>query len=109
MAVSPLVAEAYGAGRKTQIEQIARQGLLLSLLLGIPMMFLIGHLDSVMIHLGQAAPTVALADGYLDFILWGIFPALGFPMLRGFVSALSQAYAVVAIVILGTLVNVTGN
>lgn len=109
MAVSPLVAEAYGAGRKTQIEQIARQGLWLSLVLCIPMMFLIGHLDSVMLHLGQAAPTVALADGYLDFILWGIFPALGFAMLRGFISALSQAHALMVIVILGTLVNLTGN
>jgi len=109
MAVSPLVAEAYGAGRKTQIEQIARQGLWLSLLLGIPMMFLIGQLDSVMLYLGQAERTVALADRYLDFILWGIFPAFGFAMLRGYLSALSQAHAVMAIVIFGTLVNVTGN
>lgn len=109
MAVSPLVAEAYGAGQKTQIVQIARQGLWLSLLLGIPMMFVIGHLDTVMLHLGQAKNTVALADGYLNFILWGIFPALGFAMLRGYVSALSQAQVVTVIVVIGTLFNITGN
>ncbi|AFZ32299.1 MATE efflux family protein [Gloeocapsa sp. PCC 7428] len=109
IAVSPLVAIAYGGGHKTQIEQIARQGLWLSLLLGIPMMFLIGHLDAVMVHLGQAKTTVALADGYLNLILWGIFPALGFAMLRSYVSALSQARPVMVIVFLGTLVNVTGN
>lgn len=109
MAVSPLVAEAYGAGRKTQVEQIARQGLWLSLLIGIPMMFLIGHLDSVMLHFGQAAPTVALADKFLDFILWGIFPALGFAVLRSIVSALSQAHLVTIIVIVGTLFNIVGN
>ncbi|MFQ4143637.1 MATE family efflux transporter [Chlorogloeopsis sp. ULAP02] len=109
MAVSPLVAEAYGAGRKTQIEQIARQGLWLSLLFGIPMMFMIGHLDSVMILFGQAQQTVALADRYLDFILWGTFPALGFAMLRSYVSALSQARPVMTIVVVGTLVNVIGN
>lgn len=109
MSVSPLVAEAHGAGRKTQVEQIARQGLLLSLLLGIPMMFVISHLNAVMIHLGQAERTVMLADGYLDYILWGIFPALGFAMLRGYVSALLQARPVMMIVLLGTIANITGN
>lgn len=109
MAVSPLVAEAYGSGRKMQVEQIARQGLWLSLILSIPMMFLIGHLDSLMLHFGQVAPTVALADGFLDFILWGIFPALGFVVLRSFVSALSQAHLVTIIVIMGTIFNAIGN
>jgi MATE family multidrug resistance protein len=109
MSVSPLVAEAYGAGRKTLVEQIARQGLWLSLLLGIPMMLFIEHLNSVMIHLGQSEQMVMLADGYLDNILWGIFPALGFAMLRGYVSALSQARPVMIIVIFGTLVNIIGN
>jgi MATE family multidrug resistance protein len=109
MSVSPLVAEAYGAGRKTQVEQIARQGLWLSVMIGIPMMLVISHLNAVMIHLGQSERTVMLADGYLDYILWGFFPAIGFAMLRGYVSALSQARPVMIIVILGTIVNVTGN
>ncbi|BAU15319.1 MATE efflux family protein [Leptolyngbya sp. NIES-3755] len=109
MAVSPLVAEAYGAGRKTQVEQIARQGLWLSILIGIPMMAVISHLNSVMLHLGQAERTVMMADGYLDYILWGFFPAIGFAMLRGYVSALSQARPVMMIVVLGTIVNIIGN
>jgi MATE family multidrug resistance protein len=109
MSVSPLVAEAYGAGRRTQVEQIARQGLGLSLIIGIPMMLVIGHLNSVMIHLGQTERTVMLADHYLDYILWGFFPAIGFAMLRGYVSALSQARPVMTIVVLSTLVNITGN
>jgi MATE family multidrug resistance protein len=57
MSVSPLVAEAYGAGRKNQVEQIARQGLWLSFIIGIPMMLVISHLNSVMLHLGQAERT----------------------------------------------------
>jgi MATE family multidrug resistance protein len=109
MAVSPLVAEAYGAGRKTQIEQIARQGLWLSLFLGIPLMFVIGHLGAVLLFLKQPALIVSLADRYFNFILWGIFPALGFAMLRGYVSALSQAHVLTVIVIIGTLFNIMGN
>ncbi len=109
MAVSPLVAEAYGAGRRSQIEQIARQGLWLSLLLGIPMMVLTRHLDTVLLMLGQPASLTTLAFPYFNFILWGIVPALGFAMLRGYVSALSQAHIVTVIVIIGTLFNITGN
>jgi multidrug resistance protein, MATE family len=40
MGVTPLIAEAYGANRPTQIALIARQGLWLSLILTIPMMLL---------------------------------------------------------------------
>lgn len=109
MAVSPLVAEAYGAGRKSQIAQIARQGLWLSLLLGLPLMFVIGQLDTALIMLRQSPAVVGLASNYFDFILWGIFPALGFAMLRGYVSALSQAHVVTIIVIAGTLFNIAGN
>jgi multidrug resistance protein, MATE family len=109
MGVSPLVAEAYGAGKKTRIEQIARQGLWLTLLLGIPMAIAIAHFDAWMRQLGQAPTTVALANTYLDIMLWGFFPALGFAMLRGLVSGLSQARPIMTIVVAGTLFNITGN
>jgi multidrug resistance protein, MATE family len=109
MTVSPLVAAAYGAGQKAKVEQIARQGLWLTLFLGVPLMVAIGHLDAVLRFLHQPAPLVFLADRYFDFILWGIFPALGFAMLRGYVSALSQAHVVTVIVIVGTVFNIAGN
>ncbi|MGL4882821.1 MAG: MATE family efflux transporter, partial [Waterburya sp.] len=109
MGVSPLVAEAYGAGQKTQIEKLARQGFWLVLLLSIPMMVAIAHLDSLMLHLGQAQTTVILANTYLDIILWGFFPALGFAMLRGVVSGLSHARPMMLIVITGTVFNIIGN
>lgn len=109
IAVNPLLAEAHGAGRKTEVEQLTRQGLWLSLILSIPMMFFVGHLDALLLHLGQAAPTVALTNKYLDFALWGTFPALGFIALRGLVSVLSQAHLVTVTVIVGLLVNVASS
>ncbi|WP_202925026.1 MATE family efflux transporter [Myxacorys almedinensis] len=94
MAVSPLVVEAYGAGRKSQIAQIAHQGLWLSLFLGIPLIVAIAHLDAMLRLLQQPTEVISLAKPYFHFILWGTFPALGFTMLRGYVSALSQAHVV---------------
>ncbi|MEL6438796.1 MAG: MATE family efflux transporter [Cyanobacteria bacterium J06621_8] len=109
MGVSPLVAEAFGAGNKTRIEQLTRQGLWLVLLLSIPMMVAIANLDRVMGGWGQAPATVTLANSYLDIILWGFFPALGFALLRGVVSGLSQARPILIIVAFGTVFNILGN
>ncbi len=109
MGVSPLIAAAYGAGKKTRIEKLARQGLWLVLLLSIPIAIAIAHFDSIMLQLGQAEITVTLANTYLDIILWGFFPALGFAMLRGVVSGLSHARPVMFIVIIGTIFNILGN
>ncbi|MGD1922550.1 MAG: MATE family efflux transporter [Pleurocapsa sp.] len=109
MGVSPLIAEAYGAGKRTRIKKLARQGFWLVLLLSMPMMIVIAYLDSIMTQLGQTATTVVIANSYLDLILWGFFPALGFAMLRGVVSGLSHARPVMFIVIIGTFFNIIGN
>lgn len=109
MGVSPLVAEAFGAGHKGRISQITGQGLWLSLLLSAPTMLLLKHFDVLLRRFGQAETTVSLANSYLDTMLWGLFPALGFAMLRGAVSGLSQARPVMVIVMFGTLFNVIGN
>lgn len=109
MGVSPLIAEAFGANQKTRIQQVARQGLWLALLVSIPMMILTGHLDSWMIHAGQTETTVKLANIYLDIMLWGLFPAAGFAALRATVSALSQAKPVMIIVVTGTTFNIIWN
>ena len=109
MGVSPLVAEAFGSGKRSRIELITRQGFWLSLILTIPMMLITGNMGSFMLQTGQAPKTVELATSYLNVMLWGFFPALGFAMLRGVVSALSQAQPVMTIVIAGTVVNIIGN
>lgn len=109
MGVSTLVAEAYGAGNKTRIEQVTSQGLWLSLVLTIPIMLFVLHIGTFMHYLGQNVTTISLAKSYLDVIVWGFFPALAFAMLRGVVSGLSQARPVMVIVIAGTLLNVVGN
>lgn len=107
--VSPLVAQAYGAGCKPRIEQVARHGLWLALMLTIPVMILLGNIDTLMRSLGQQATTVALAKTYLDIMLWGLFPALAFATLRSVVSALAHARPIMFIVIGGTLFNLAGN
>ena len=109
MGVSPLVAEAYGAGSKARIEQLTRQGLWLTASISILSMWALSQADTLMRSLGQDVETVTLASSYLNFILWGVFPAVGFAMLRGVVSGLSQTRIIMFIVISGTLFNVAAN
>jgi MATE family multidrug resistance protein len=107
--VSPLVSQAYGAGRIKGIGQVTRQGLWLALILAISVMILMTHMDGIMRSLGQEASTVTLAKTYIDVMMWGFFPALGFAVLRGAVASVSLARPVMFIVICATLFNTVGN
>lgn len=107
--VSPLVAEAYGAGQTQRIGQLTRHGLWIALILSIPGMQVIAHLDGLMRQFGQTETTVILSDTYLSVIAWGLFPAIAFAALRGCIVALSQARPVMVIVVTATLFNIIGN
>ncbi len=109
MGVSPIVAAAYGSGQKDRIGQVANQGCWLVIGLTIPNMWCIANLDTLMRQAGQAETTVVLGNAYLDIMMWGFFPALGFALLRGVVSAMSHARPVMIIMIGGTVLNVLGN
>jgi len=109
MGLSPLIAEAFGAGNNQRIRQLTNQGFWLVLGLAIPSMIAIAKLDTVMGYLGQAPTTIKIANIYLDIVMWSCFPALGFAMMRSVISALSQTKPIMAIVTAGTLFNILGN
>ncbi len=108
-AVSPLAAAAYGAGKTKAVAQVVQQGLWLSVFLAIPIMLLIWNAAPLLRFLGQAEANIALAQTYLQAIVWGFLPGLSFAVLRNFVSALSQPRPIMVIITGGTLVNVSGN
>ncbi len=109
MGVSPILAEAFGAGRTGRIRQVARQGLWLGLLVALPTMLVTGNLDRLLMNAGQTTTTAGLADLYLDIMMWALLPVMGFTALRATVAALSEVRPVMAIVIAGTIFNVVWN
>lgn len=108
-AVSPLTAEAYGAGKVKYVGQVVRQGLWLSLSLALPVMLFLWNAGFFMRLFGQQPETVALTQTYLQAIVWGYFPALGFAVLRSYISSLSQTRPIIVVIIGGTLLNIVGN
>ncbi|MEH2286505.1 MATE family efflux transporter [Nostoc sp.] len=108
-AVSPLAAQAYGAGNREKVGTIVRLGLGISLVLGIPITLLLYNGGALLLLLGQDANTVTLAEIYLRAMALGFIPALGFAVLKSFLSALLQPQLVIVTVVLGTLLNITAN
>ena len=109
MAVGVLAAEAYGSGRKEKLVGLARQGLWLCLLITLPFAILLGCMTPIMRSLGQTETVVTLAQQYFSWMTLGVLPALGFAMLRGYVSAFSLANIVTLIVTIGTVFNIGCN
>lgn len=109
MGISPLVAEAFGAGQKTRIQHLVRQGLWLSIMVALPMMIVMSLSNHWLLWVGQAEATVQPAYTYLNIILWGLFPIVGFAAFRATVSALSHARPVMTIMVTGTAFNIAGN
>lgn len=108
-AVSPLVAEAYGAGQADRVGRVVRQGWWLAFFLAIPFSLVLWYGKEILQLTGQEAENAALAGTYLRSIVWGYFPVLGFAVLRNFVSALSRPRPVIVVMICGTLFNVAAN
>ncbi|MGF1521486.1 MAG: MATE family efflux transporter [Leptolyngbyaceae cyanobacterium] len=107
--VSSLVAEAYGAQKPLRVGQVTRQGLWIALLITLPSLPIIAHLGGVMAFLGQDPVIIELSDAYLDVARWGLLPGLGFVVLRGMITSLSQARPIMMIVVVANLLNIAGN
>ncbi|MBF2003463.1 MAG: MATE family efflux transporter [Synechococcales cyanobacterium M58_A2018_015] len=108
-AVSPLVATAYGAGQTQQVGRIAHQGLWLAGGLAVLQLLGLGAAGPLLRLLGQEDETIALALPYLQAMMWGVPAALGFAVLRNWVTALSDARPVIVIMVCGTGLNIVGN
>ena len=104
-AVSPLAAQAFGAGDVRRIRRSLRVGLWAALLISLPMMASPLYGEQILLALGQAPQSAALAQRYLNGLAWGIAPALGFIALRSMMSAVNRPQAPLWITIAAIPVN----
>ncbi|WP_063685874.1 MATE family efflux transporter [Bradyrhizobium stylosanthis] len=104
-AVSPLAAQAFGAGDVRRIRRSLRVGLWAALLISLPMMASPLYGEQILLALGQAPQSAALAQRYLNGLAWGIAPALGFIALRSMMSAVNRPQAPLWITVAAIPVN----
>lgn len=103
--VGVLCAQAEGGGHKQQAGLAVQQGFFISMLIGIPAMGIVWHLDSVLVWTGQDPLIAELARPYLQQLSGFVLAVLFFSVLRNFVSAISRPKAVMYITVGGVVVN----
>ncbi|NNF04304.1 MAG: MATE family efflux transporter [Rhodothermales bacterium] len=105
MAVGPMVSQAFGAKEADPIGRSVRQGLWLAAVLTAAASLVLWNAAPIYRALGQEAGNIDNAVSYLRAIGWGIFPFLGFVVLRSFMEAVNRPRTVTAIAIGGVALN----
>jgi MATE family multidrug resistance protein len=103
--VGVLSAQAFGAGRKEDVGDAVRQGLIVATGLGLPTMVAIWNLDLALVLTNQDPKVVELAEGYLRGLSGAVLPVLWFGVLRNFVAVLSQTVSILIISIIAVVLN----
>ena len=109
MAVSPMVSQAFGSGKKEPVGRSVRQGLWLAVLLTIPSFTFVWSAGPILSFMGQDSDNIQSAVSYLRAISWGILPFLGFTVLRSFSEGVSRPRPVTVIALTGVGINIAAN
>jgi multidrug resistance protein, MATE family len=104
-AVVPMVAQAYGRNDTVSIRRSVRMGLWASIAYSLLSLLLFFNAETILLALGQVPEVARLAGEFLKIAGIGIFPALGFNVLRSLVSAIGRA----GIILYVTLVMLISN
>jgi MATE family multidrug resistance protein len=103
--VGVLCAQSEGAGNKKEAGLAVRQGMIISVVIGIPAMILVWNLDVFLSFTGQDPIVVELARPFLHHLSATVLAVLFFAVFRNFVSALSKPTVVMIISMVAVIVN----
>ncbi|MDC6406536.1 MULTISPECIES: MATE family efflux transporter [Maribacter] len=108
-AITPLVAEADGAGNKQNAKSALKHGLVLCTILGFSLFLLILLAKPLMYLMEQPEEVVELAMPYLDLVAFSLVPLIIFQAFKQFSEGLSQTRYPMYATILANVVNITLN
>ncbi len=108
-AITPLVAEAAGAGDQSKIIAILKNGTLINVVVGLLLVVLIFSVEPFMIYMGQPIEVVELGVPYLSIIAISLIPTMIFQTYRQFAEGLERTRMAMVIVIGSNLINIVLN
>lgn len=106
LAVMPIAAQARGRKDVRGVRRSTRMGMWVILAYGALAMIPLWMTESILLALGQAESTAALAGEYMRVAQWGLFPGLLAMTFRSYLSALERAQIVLWTTVAGTLLNI---
>jgi MATE family multidrug resistance protein len=109
--VAALIAAELGRRRHAvrEVRRSARMALWLAVLCGLAGMSVCAFGGEIMLLAGQDPRIAALADGFLDVIMWAMVPMIAANALRSVVSALGRPFYATAITALAVGVSALAN
>ncbi len=108
-AITPLVAEADGAGSKADGKSALKHGLVLCTLLGMSLFGIILLSKPLMYLMKQPPEVVELAIPYLDLVAFSLVPLIIFQAFKQFSEGLSQTKYPMYATIIANVVNIVLN
>ena len=109
LAVSPLTAQALGAGSRRKARRVMRQGLWLALLYGIVTLIPLWFGRELLVLLGQDADLAENAGPFLRMLAPGLIPTYIYFVLRHYISAHKRPMPPVIANIFGVVINIILN
>ncbi len=108
-AITPLVAEADGAGEQDSGKNALKHGLVLCTFLGLSLFGVILLCKPLLHHMEQPPEVVELAVPYLELVAFSLVPLIIFQAFKQFSEGLSQTKYPMYATILANVVNITLN
>lgn len=108
-AITPLVAEADGAGNKADGKSALKHGLVLCTALGFSLFGIILLCKPMLYYMKQSLEVVELAIPYLELVAFSLVPLIIFQAFKQFSEGLSQTKYPMYATILANVVNITIN
>ena len=105
-AVAPMVAQALGARDRRSVRRTVRQGIWIALILAVGLLPLLWNIGVIYRLLGQDPELTAMAEHFVHYAVWLIFPAFMIVVLRSFLAAHGATRVVLAITVAGVIVNI---
>ncbi len=104
-AVAPMVAQARGARDVRSVRRTLRQGIWVALLLSIVLLPILWNVGNLYRLLGQDEELVVMAERFVHYAVWLIFPSLQIVVLRSFLSAHGATRVVLVFTVIGFFAN----
>src|SRR5256885_4890637 len=106
MALDPIIAQALGARDELAVARGLQRGLVLSVVLAIPTSLLMLTARPVLEWVGQPAPVIPDAVGYIARLIPSVWPFFAFVVLRQTLQAHRRTAPIVLTIVVANLLNV---
>jgi multidrug resistance protein, MATE family len=105
MALDPIIAQALGARDELAVARGLQRGLVLSVALAIPLSLLMLTARPVLTWVGQPAPVIPDAVGYIDRLIPSLWPFYAFVVLRQTLQAHRRTAPLVVTIVTANVAN----